>query len=101
MTKFTLEYTEGVAEDLAELRAYERSQILDKIEDQLTYSPTQATRHKKMLFGLVPPWEYVEPIWELRIGEYRVFYDVAEITATVIIRAIRQKPPHQTTQDIL
>jgi mRNA-degrading endonuclease RelE of RelBE toxin-antitoxin system len=50
---------------------------------------------------LVPPWEHVEPVWELRIGEYRVFYDVNEEDLTVAIRAIRHKPPHKTTEEIL
>ena len=28
---------------------------------------------------LAPPWEHVPPVWELRVDEYRVFYDVAEL----------------------
>ena len=54
-----------------------------------------------MLVGLVPPWDYIEPAWELRVSEYRVFYDVDEKTLTVTIRAIRFKPPDKTTEDIL
>lgn len=98
---YQIEYVEGVADDLADLRAYERAHILDGIEEQLKYEPTRQTRNKKILVGLVPPWEHVEPVWELRIGEYRVFYDVDEETSTVTIRAIRHKPPHKTTEEIL
>ena len=98
---YTIEYAEGVADDLADLRAYERTQILDRIEEQLTYEPTRQTRNKKILVGLVPPWEHVEPVWELRIGQYRVFYDVDEAASVVVIRAIRYKPPHKTTEEIL
>ena len=54
-----------------------------------------------MLIGLIPPWEHVEPVWELRVGEYRVFYDVDEAESMAIIRAIRRKPAHMTTEDIL
>jgi mRNA-degrading endonuclease RelE of RelBE toxin-antitoxin system len=54
-----------------------------------------------MLVGLSPPWEYVPPIWELRVGEHRVFYDVDEEAMVVIVRAIRHKPPHKTTEEIL
>ena len=75
---YTLEYAEGVAGDLKKLRAYERKRILDKIEKQLTVEPTRKTRNRKIFVGLVPPWEYIEPVWELRAGEYRVFYDVDE-----------------------
>jgi mRNA-degrading endonuclease RelE of RelBE toxin-antitoxin system len=42
-----------------------------------------------------------EPMWELRIGKYRVFYDVNEEEQCVVIRAVREKPPHQTTEDVL
>lgn len=40
-------------------------------------------------------------MWELRIGKYRVFYDVNEEEQRVIVRAIREKRPHQTTEDVL
>ena len=54
-----------------------------------------------ILIGLIPPWEHVEPIWELSVGEYRVFYDVDEAAMVVNIRAIRRKPAHRTTEEIL
>ncbi len=98
---YAIEYAEGVADDLAGLRAFDRKTLLDRIEEQLTHQPTQETRNKKILIGLTPPWEYVEPIWELRIGEYRVFYDVDEEAQHVAVRAIRHKPPHKTTEEIL
>jgi hypothetical protein len=59
---FEIEYAEGVADDLAEPRAYERAQILDSIEAQLRHEPTRQTRNKKILVGLIPPWEHVEPV---------------------------------------
>ena len=90
-----------MADDLAKLRAYDRKQILDASEKQLAHEPTRQTRNRKILPGLIPPWEQVEPVWELRVGEYRVFYDVSEVAAVVMVRAIRHKPPHQTTEDIL
>jgi len=98
---FEIEYAEGVAEDLRELRAHERRRILDTIETHLRFEPTVQTQNRKILVGLIPPWEYVEPIWELRTDEYRVFYDVDEDSRRVIIRAIRQKPPYRTTEEIL
>ena len=48
-----------------------------------------------------PPWSKKEGFWELRIGEYRVFYDVDDEAEQVIVQAIRHKPPHKTTKDIL
>ncbi len=98
---YNIEYVEGVADDLASLHVFERKRILDRIEEQLTHQPTQKTRNKKELPTLSPPWEHVEPVWELRVGQYRVFYDVDGDERTVTIRAIRHKPPHKTTEEIL
>ncbi len=98
---YTIEYAEGVAGDLADLHAYERKSILAAIEKQLLHEPTRGTRHRKILVGLVPPWEHVPPVWQLSIGAYRVFYDVDEESSAVVIRAIRYKPPHKTTEEIL
>ncbi len=54
-----------------------------------------------MLIGLVPPWTAEAPIWELRVGDYRVFYDVADEERVVYIRAVRKKPAGRTTEEIL
>ena len=98
---YELEYTEGVVEDLKGLRTSDRKRILDKIDEQLIHNPTEETRNKKILVGLKPPWEHEEPVRELRVGKYRVFYDVDEEGHGVIICAIREKPPHQTTEEVL
>ncbi len=98
---YQIEYAEDVADDLAALRAFIRTRILDKIEEQLKYEPSRQTRNRKILISLIPPWEHVEPVWELRVDEYRIFYDVDETEKLVSIRAIRHKPPHKTTEEIL
>ena len=96
---YEIKYSEGMADDLGHLTANERVKIFDRIEVQLSYEPTRPTRNRKALVGLVPPWDHVDPVWELRAGEYRVFYDVDPAQAS--IRAIRRKPPHKTTAEIL
>jgi mRNA-degrading endonuclease RelE of RelBE toxin-antitoxin system len=93
---YEITYSEGVADDLGRLTATERAEILDRIEVQF-----KQTRNRKVLVGLLPPWDHVDAVWELRVGEYRVFYDVDHAQATVSIRAIRHKPPHKTTEEIL
>jgi mRNA-degrading endonuclease RelE of RelBE toxin-antitoxin system len=98
---YGIRYAEDVTDDLKKLRPAQRKQILDRIDAQLTYQPTEETRNRKILVGLVPPWEHEEPVWELRIGQFRVFYDVDEAEAIVVIRAIRRKRPHKTTEEIL
>ena len=98
---FFVDYSSGVAQDLAGLRAFERTRILDQIEEQLAQQPTQETRNKKFLPGLKPPWDDELPVWELRVGEYRVFYDVDDTERLVTVRAVRRKPPHATTEETL
>ncbi len=99
---YKIEYAnKTVTNNLKNLRAYERKQILNNIDKQLRHEPTVKTKHRKPIIGLIPSWEHVEPIWELSVGEYRVFYDVNETALVVNIRAIRHKPPHKTTEEIL
>ncbi len=98
---YTIEYVESVADDLVGLRVFERKQILDEIQEQLTHQPIEETKRKKILRGLKPPWEHTEPVWELRIDEFRVFYDVDEAASQVTVRAVRHKPAHKTTEEIL
>ncbi|MGH2403272.1 MAG: type II toxin-antitoxin system RelE family toxin [bacterium] len=96
-----MEFSEGAFEDLVGVRLFERRRILEAIETQLGDLPTRETRNRKQLRGLVPPFEAVQPIWELRVGVYRVFYDVEEEGHRVYVRAIRRKPPSKRTEEIL
>ena len=98
---FEVELARSAVDEIARLRAFEGRKILDAIEKQLKYEPTVQTRNRKILVGLVPPFEATPPIWELRVGEYRVFYDVDEEVNKVYVRAVRRKPPHKTTEEIL
>ncbi len=98
---YRVEYADDISDDLAGVRAYDRKRILDRLEKQLRYEPSKSAKNRKPLPGLIPPWEYIEPVWELRIGEYRVYYDVDEQSSLVMVRAIRHKPPHKTTEEIL
>jgi len=101
MTIYAIEVTDLAIEELSNIRAFERRPILEAIRQQLTYEPIVTTRNRKLLESLVPSFESVPPIWELRVGEYRVFYDVDEGEKIVCIRAIRRKTPEQTTEDIV
>jgi mRNA-degrading endonuclease RelE of RelBE toxin-antitoxin system len=98
---FSIQYVESVADDLAGLRTFERKRILDEIEEQLAHEPMQETKRKKVLHGLTPPWKHAVPVWELRVDEFRVFYDVNSDAQEVTVRAIKHKPPHKTTEEIL
>jgi len=98
---FTIRFERQAMMEVDELRAFERRRILDDVEKHLSRQPLQESRRKKLLRGLVPPWKQIGPVWQLRVGEFRVFYDVDEANSTVIVRAVRGKPPHKTTREIL
>ena len=83
------------------LRAYDRRAVLNAIETRLTHAPLLETKNQKRLQNLVPPFEAVPPIWQLRVGALRVFYDVNEEERRVYVRAIRRKPTHLRTEEIL
>ena len=98
---YEIRLSRGVEGDLAGIPVHYRAMLLDEIERQLSHTPDVETRNRKMLVNLIPPFEAVPPIWELRVGAYRVFYDVDEKGRKVLVRAIRRKPPHLTTEEIL
>jgi hypothetical protein len=52
------------------------------------------------LAGLIPPFEAVAPVWQLSVGEHRIFYDVSADAEKVHVRAVRRKPAHRTTEEI-
>lgn len=68
--KFEVKYTGDALEDLEEFRKYDQTLILDTVDRQLSDQPAVATRNRKRL----RPNRVSE--WELRIGRFRVFYDV-------------------------
>ena len=99
--RFAINIVEEAAEELAAIRPYVRSVIVETIIEQLTFQPTTETKNKKKLAGVEPPWKHLLPLRQLRIGEYRVFYDVEETEGVVNVHAVRFKPANKTTEDIL
>jgi mRNA-degrading endonuclease RelE of RelBE toxin-antitoxin system len=98
---YEIQFEENVEEEMARIRRFDGRRILQAIHSELGHEPARETRHRKILHGVKPPFKNVPPVWELRVGEYRVFYDVDEEGKKVHIRAVRHKPPHKTTEDII
>jgi mRNA-degrading endonuclease RelE of RelBE toxin-antitoxin system len=82
---FTIEFRAAAIDDLAMLRKFDQQQIIHIIEAQLPTQATEESRNRKRL----RPNQLAE--WELRIGDFRVFYDVDSEAAAVIILAIGEK----------
>ncbi|HEY9152204.1 MAG TPA: type II toxin-antitoxin system RelE/ParE family toxin [Anaerolineales bacterium] len=85
MAKYKIGFTEEALEDFAWFKKNEQNEIRDGIYKNLEREPTVETRNRKRL----RPNETAE--WELRIGSFRVFYDVDEIVRIVAIEAIAKK----------
>jgi mRNA-degrading endonuclease RelE of RelBE toxin-antitoxin system len=98
---YLLQFARDVVKDLQGVPAFHRRQIVSAVEAQLLRTPSIATRNRKQLANLIPPWPAEPPIWELRVGTYRVFYDVDEEEKVVTVRAVRMKASGQTTEGIL
>ena len=82
---FEIEFTPEAEQDLKWFRKNEQTVILDDIEAQLRYEPTVETRNRKQL----RPNQTAE--WELRVGKFRVFYDVDDQMHIVSIEGIGLK----------
>jgi len=97
---YEIRFARSVAKELRALRSRDRVVVLDAIEEKLSHDPAVEARNRKPLVGLVPPFEAVLPVWELRVGDFRVFPDVSDDGRTVYVRAVRRKPSHRTTEEI-
>ena len=74
---------------------------IEEVDEQLSREPLGEIRRRKVLRGLVPPWDQLGPVRQLSIGDFRVFYDVDEVKKEVVVRAVRYKTPHKTTEEVL
>lgn len=98
---YEIRFARDVAKDLHRLPAFHRSSVMHAIETQLVDTPLLRTRNRKPLASLSPPWTAELPIWKLRVGAYRVFYDVSDEERVVYVRAVRKKPAGTATKEIL
>ncbi len=80
--KFDIKFSPDADEQLLDFSKYVQVILLDNIEEQLSFLPTEETKKRKRL-GPNPLAS-----WELRIKDYRVFYDVDEELKKVKIIAI-------------
>ena len=85
MAKYKIRFTGSALEDLAWFKKNEQNAIRDGIDENLGYEPTVETHNRKKL----RPNETAE--WELKIGKFRVFYDVDEAVPLVVIDAMAEK----------
>jgi mRNA-degrading endonuclease RelE of RelBE toxin-antitoxin system len=82
---YRIAFTPEAVGDLDQLRKFDARRIIAGIELQLTETPALPTRNRKRL----RPNKLAE--WELRIENFRVFYDVIESEVVVRIVTVGSK----------
>ena len=83
---FNILYSPAAVDHLTALTKAEQVRIVDEVELQLTHQPMLQTRKRKILRP--------NPIapWELRVGEFRVFYSVQVLPESkVYVKAVGKK----------
>ena len=82
---FEIRFTPEAMDDLRSFRNFERRRIIAGIEEQLSHQPIEQTRNRKRLRS--------NPLaeWELRVDDFRVFYDPDLTPDAVKIVAVARK----------
>jgi mRNA-degrading endonuclease RelE of RelBE toxin-antitoxin system len=97
---WTIRYARLAREHLERLRAFDRNRVLDEIDAKLGAGPWPETPHRKQLKGANQSFEHLQPVWQLRVAELRVIFDVAAEERAITIRAVLRKGT-RTTGEIL
>jgi mRNA-degrading endonuclease RelE of RelBE toxin-antitoxin system len=86
---YAIEYTDDAEYDLRYFRKHEQQIIASAIERQLRFQPMTITTNR---FRRNPP---DIAAWELRVGLFRVYYDVDEQVRVVTVTRIWEKPNNE------
>ena len=76
---YELRYSHEAVGQLKALRAFDRAAILDQIEQMLGTNPTLESKAKVKKLRQPAPTQF-----RLRVGEFRIFYDVEETTVNIV-----------------
>jgi mRNA-degrading endonuclease RelE of RelBE toxin-antitoxin system len=84
---FAIRYSKVAVVQLKSLRPFDRTAILDQIEQYLSVNPILASKSKVKQLRQPAPNQY-----RLRVGEFRIFYDVDLTNETVdVIQVLSKK----------
>jgi len=88
--EFELEFTPDAWTHLQGFLPKDRRILLDAIDTQLRYEPNVETRNRK------PMRANLLATWELRVGKFRIFYDIDDDKVKIVyILAIGYKEHNQ------
>jgi mRNA-degrading endonuclease RelE of RelBE toxin-antitoxin system len=78
--RYAVRYSQVALDALARLRPFDRRAILNQIDRLLTANPTLQSKARIKRLRQPAPTEY-----RLRVGEFRVLYDVSEQSVTIVL----------------
>jgi mRNA-degrading endonuclease RelE of RelBE toxin-antitoxin system len=82
---YEIRYSDEAIDQLKTLRAFDRTAILDQIEEVLAVNPTIESKARVKRLREPAPTQY-----RMRVGEFRVFYDV-EGEVVLVIQILSKK----------
>ena len=86
MKKFEIILKQSAVKDMDGLRKYDAVTIADRIEKHLVHKPDKISKSRiKKLKGIK------DPDYRLRVGEYRVFYNINKAEGRVVILRVMHK----------
>jgi len=86
MKKYEIILKPSAVKDMDGLRKYDASAIADRMEKHLVHKPGKVSKSRiKKLIGIK------DPDYRLRVGEYRVFYNINEAEGRVVVLRVMHK----------
>lgn len=82
---FEIRLSEDAERHLKQFSKRDQGILLDAMEEQLTHQPNERTRNRK------PLRPNPLAVWELRVQDFRVLYNVEEDAVVVLVVAIAVK----------
>jgi len=86
MAKYDIYLKPSAVKDMDKIRKHDATAIANAMETHLASAPTRESKSRiKRLKGIE------DPDYRLRVGDYRVFYDVSESDAAVDVLRVMHK----------
>ena len=98
---YSIVWEDDAKHEFGDVKPSTQRKIAAEIDKQLPHQADVPSKNRKPLEAAAAGFDFDPPLWELRVGEWRVFYDIDQEEMLVHIRTIRRKPPEKRTEDIL
>ncbi len=96
MTGDEIHLKPSAVKDMDRLRKYDAAMVADGMETHLSHNPTKESKSRiKRLRGIS------NPDYRLRLGDYRVFYNVDNAKHTIdVLRVLHEDQTHKYYEEV-